>query len=350
MMSFKKWISFALIVMSFLLSISAISQGKIVSRKNFFADTSIIEMKLTTDLRKLSSEKAKPSNQEATIEWLSQDTTKQVVEPILIRPRGNFRKANCRFASVMIDFKTDKESTSRLKNLKQMKMVGPCGNNKEANQLLLREYLAYKIYNELTDLSFKVRLTKVVFTDAKNKVKPFENYVFFIEDIDDLAQRNDFIEKKGPGVLTEQTNRSHTTLVSVFEYMIGNTDWAVPNKHNLKLIVPEKDTFSLPYVVPYDFDFSGLVNAPYAFPNEIFSIERVTDRLYRGFPRRMDEIRAVATHFNSKEAPILKIVQDFGLLNEGHKKEMIVFLQSFFALLKNEDQMKQVFITDARSQ
>ena len=56
------------------------------------------------------------------------------------------------------------------------------------------------------------------------------------------------------------------TRVALFEYMIGNLDWSVPVRHNIKLIVPKEDSNAIAFPVPYDFDYSGLVKTDYAIP------------------------------------------------------------------------------------
>ena len=116
------------------------------------------------------------------------------------------------------------------------------------------------MYNMLTDLSFKTKLAKVTYKDLKNRMKEYTQYAFFIEDIDDLAARKGYKEESKKMYLTEQTDRQTMTLVGMFEYMIGNTDWSVPNFHNIKLLKPANDSFATPLVVPYDFDFAGLVD------------------------------------------------------------------------------------------
>ena len=131
-------------------------------------------------------------------------------------------------------------------------------------QFLLKEYIIYKIYNLLTPMSYRVRLIKMNYEDVNGKKKAMSQYAFFIEDIKAMAKRNKCKEYTKGKVTTEGTNRAQMTLVSVFEYMIGNTDWAVPVNHNIRLIYPKADSTAAPYAIAYDFDFSGLVNADYA--------------------------------------------------------------------------------------
>jgi len=72
-------------------------------------------------------------------------------------------------------------------------------------------------------------------------------------------------------------------LVYIFQFLMGNTDWSIPAGHNIKMIKSKKPLDQLPYVIPYDFDNAGIVNANYAAPDETLPIKSVRERLYRGF-------------------------------------------------------------------
>ena len=138
------------------------------------------------------------------------------------------------------------------------------------------------------------------------------------------------------------------TLVAIFEYMIGNTDWAVSVDHNTKLIMPEKDSIARPYVVPYDFDYSGLVNTEYAVPDEKLELENVRQRLYRGFPRTLLEVNEALDIFKEKKEKIYALINNFDLLTTSSKKEMIYYLDSFYDSIKKTGDVKSIFIDNAR--
>jgi hypothetical protein len=323
------------------------AQEKVISRKKFFTQDSVIKVTLQTDLKKLAAQKTKVAYQDASITWHNADSTGNVTEPVRVRLRGNFRRENCGIASMMIDFETGMEK-SRLKNFEQLKFVAPCNRKSEGDDLVLKEYLVYKIYNLITDKSFRVRLMQMTFEDKAMKVKPYTNYSFAIEPIDDLAKRNNSHEEDSVVFQTVETNKIHTTMVSIFQYMIGNTDWSIPNFHNIKLIISNDSPWIRPFVVPYDFDYCGAVNAAYAVPQEMLNIEKVTDRVYRGFPATIEEIRPIIALFQQKEPEIFKIIDDFKLLDPDHKLMMSNFLKEFFFIIKDEKNVVNIFIKNAR--
>ena len=140
------------------------------------------------------------------------------------------------------------------------------------------------------------------------------------------------------------------TLVAVFEYMIGNTDWSVPHYHNVKLMRPLDKKTSLPLVVPYDFNNSGLVNASYALPQEELGIESVRVRLYRGFPRTLEELERIAAEFKDKKKDIWALINNCEWLSTKFKKEMIGYLEDFYKVLDSKTSIKYNFIDNARTQ
>ena len=316
------------------------SQSAKINRQQFFLDDRLIEATLTTDIKKLRSDKKTPVYQPANIVMRFSDTA-VVSEDISIQPRGKFRKDYCDIASLLLNFKNP--SSPKLSSLKKLKLVGGCNSSKAGEELLIKEYLIYKIYNLISNMSFQVRLLHVTYQDSKQKMKPYMQYAFLIEDVNDMAKRNNCIEVKKKKFFPENTNREQMTLVNIFEYMIGNTDWSVSNYHNIKLMVPKNDTMALPYVVPYDFDYCGVVDAPYAIPDEQFRTTSVVERVYRGGSRSIDELMNTVTIFKERKERILFYINDFSLLNIKTKKTIIAYLEEFYNVIGNKKSVYNTF-------
>lgn len=324
---------------------TASTQSLPINSQQFFLDERVIEVTLTTDLKKLKTEKKVPTMQPATIQMRFSDSV-EVTEQISVQPRGEYRKNNCDIASLMLQFKNT--TKSKLSKLKKLKLVGGCNSDAASEELLLKEYLLYKIYNHLTNMSFRVRLMHVNYKDSRQKTKGYSQYAFLIEGTSDMAKRNNCVEIENTYIVTEQTNRQHTTMVAIFQYMIGNTDWAVPRYHNIKLMAPKNDTLANPYVIPYDFDYCGTVDAPYAVPPEQFNTTSVKERVYRGFGRTADEINQALTIFNEKKEQIFYTINNFSLLRERVRKDMSDYIQEFYKMITNKKQVKSIFIDGAR--
>ncbi len=187
----------------------------------------------------------------------------------------------------------------------------------------------------------------VNYNDTKGKVKPWTQYAFFIEDIDDMAKRNKCRKKEEVNYAHHNLDRNHAAFVYLFQYMIGNTDWSMPFYHNIKLIVDRKDTMSRPYPVAYDFDMTGLVNPPYGGGNPELGQEKLTDRLYRGYHRSFEEIEAVAKIFCQKEEAIYSLINNFTLLSNKNKNDMLAFIGDFFTQVKNKKRLKNICVDNA---
>jgi hypothetical protein len=321
------------------------AQSVKISKNDFFLDERPVEMVLSTDIRSLGKPTKTPVYQPAMLFCRYPDSSYKH-ELIKLKRRGKYRNEKCYLASILLNFKNP--TSPSFSKLDQLKWVGGCSKGDYAEQLILKEFLAYKIYNLLTGMSYRVRLIKATYKDTLNKVKPYSQYAFLIEDTKNMAKRNKCVEIKSDNFHTEHTNRNQMTLAAMFEYMIGNTDWSVTMRHNIKLIVPKKDTLSRPYTIPYDFDHSGFVNANYAVPPEQLGIRSVTNRVYRGYARNIGEIESIASLFNQKKPSIDSLINYFVPLNEGNRKMIQNYLEGFFEITNNKNKMKEEFINKAR--
>jgi hypothetical protein len=330
-----------------LLFFAAAVSGQVhkVDSIRFFTDEGLIQASLSTDIKQLQNETREDQFQSATISLLLPDSSNYSGQ-ISASARGKFRRNFCRIPPMMLNFRN--AGAPLLQSLGKLKLVIGCGQSEGDEELLLKEFLVYKIYNLLDDRSFRVRLIRMNYTDTRKKLKPFSQYAFFIEDDADMARRNGCQKREEVKLLTEATNRDMMTQVALFQYMIGNTDWAVPNNHNIKLIYDRKNKQGPPFVVPYDFDYCGLVDASYAIPNEIIGTEKVTERVYRGFPRTMEELQISLDNFRSKKDSIYNLINKFELLSSKTRKAMTGYLEEFFRLIEDKRQVKSIFIDNAR--
>lgn len=311
----------------------------------FFLNDKPLSIKLTTDLGTLINDKNTDLTQKAKFTCTLPDSS-ILSEDITITARGHMRRTICNVPPVRLNFK----GSARLASLKNLKLVAICRGGVYDAQLLLKEFLVYKIYNLLTDTSFRVRQVNLIYEDSKNKKKPLVQDAFFIENIDALAKRNKCKEMNIAKIYTEATHRRQMTLVNLFEFMIGNTDWSVPNNHNIKLIKSKKDSMARPIPIPYDFDYAGLVNAEYAVPDPSMNQESVLIRVYRGFPRNMGELTPLIELFNQKKDAIYSLIRNFPQLTAKNKVEMTSYLDQFYTIINKPSEVKYYFIDNARTQ
>lgn len=316
-----------------------------ISKVQFFQEDKLVIVDLSTDLKTLVSQKKTETWQPANITFHFPDSS-VIKEDIKLTARGEFRRTECFVPSIKLNFKN--ASSPKLAKLGKLKLVVGCGTRTNDEKLILKEFLVYKMYNLLTDMSFRVRLLRINYDDTRDKIKSYSQYGFLIEDVDQMAKRNKCKEVDKPSFNTEKTDRQQMTLLALFQYMVGNTDWAVPNYHNIKLMRIATDSISFPYAVPYDFDFAGAVDAPYAIPDENLKIATVKQRVYRGFPRTMDELESTLDIFRKKSEAIKKLVLNFDLLPKKDREQMLDYLDEFYETIDSKSVVRRVFIDDAR--
>ena len=342
----RKFIA-GLVTSLLLFTIISKAQTPSVDRIKFFEEDKITKATLVTNFNKMLNARMKEGDSMASSFTFRFDDTSTIAEKISVELRGNFRRKTCIIPPMRLNFKTD--ASSKYASLGSLKLVSPCRQGDQYNQYLLIEYLIYKIYNLFTDKSFRIRLLELTYKDSSGRKKDIKQNAFLIEDIKDMARRNKMSEWKISKVVTQQTDYDHMTLVAIFEYMIGNTDWSVPVKHNIRLIYQKETQKAFPYAVPYDFDYCGLVNAEYAIPNEMFNLENIQQRLYRGYPRTMEELIKTLGIFREKKEKIYTLINEFKLLNGSTRLDMIKYLDSFYDIINDPKEVKSIFITNARN-
>jgi hypothetical protein len=337
---------FSAILFLAIIGFSSAYAQQTVDRKKFFQDTSMVNATLTFNVKKVMAQKDKVGNKFPATFSCKLDSS-SINDQILIEVRGHFRRGYCYLPPLKLIYK--KNPSAAFYKLKMLKLVSACMPSKNDDQNLLKEYMVYKIYNMLTDNSFRVRLLNMNYKDSSGVKKTITEHAFLVEDISQLAKRNNCDDWTGRKFPTERTDRRQMTMVALFEYMIGNTDWSVPVEHNIKLIHSKADSLALPIVVPYDFDFSGLVNTGYGAPDEQLGISSVRERVYRGFPRTMDELNDVIGVYNQQKANIYAAINNFSLFTNASKKDMIGYLDDFYKTINNQSKIKTAFITNART-
>ena len=318
-----------------------------VDKVKFFEEESIVNATLEMDLKDLLAKKALDRFLPATLSLTMKDGT-TITEKIEASVRGNFRRETCFMPGLKLNFR--KDSTSSLYKFKELKLSNGCSPGADPGQLVVKEFLAYKIYNVLTDMSLRVRFMNISFKDVSGKRKPYTQYAFLIEDIDDMAKRNHMVEVEGTKYNTEQTNREQMTIVTLFEYLIANTDWSVPAYHNIKLIGPKDNQNARPYAVAYDFDICGFVDPPYATIDEQLQdqISSVRERLNRGFPRTMEELKIAVKLFNDKKEAIIALIKNNQYLGSKEKSNCVSYVEDFYKIINSDRDLQRIFVDGGR--
>lgn len=296
---------------------------------DLFGERDPLHMTLTLDLKKFHKERYKEEYVPAHLLYQLNDSVKLEKE-IQIKARGNTRKNHCTLAPFWLDLRNANLKDGNQQEIEKIKIVTHCKNSKTYEKYVLKEYLCYEIYRIITPVSFGVRLVRMTYVDTGRDNKLTEGWAFMIEPVEMLAQRFDAVEIKTEGLFSRQMRPVEMNMMALFQYLIGNPDFSVPHRHNVKILgMPGLGTAGYT-AVPYDFDYSGLVNAYYAVPAETLDIKSVTERYYLG-PCRPDlDLSVAIEQLNQYREEILQLVQDFQYLDKRDKKSVLSYLEAYF--------------------
>jgi hypothetical protein len=269
--------------------------------------------------------------------------------PIQLRTRGNVRRNPrlCEFAPLRLEFPKDKVQGTVFEGQGTVKLGTHCQSDSVFQQYMLKEYLANRLLNTLTPQSLRARLARVTYADTDPGKKPYTKFGIFYEDADDLAKRMEARELPVPRQMFQYLDPDSLLFMSLFQYMIGNTDYSILVLHNVIML---DDAKGVRHPVPYDLDYSGLVNAHYAAPVKELGITSVRDRLYRGPCRPENVVQAALQPFRDKQAELLALpasLEPLGL-DDGQRKNAEKYLNEFFELISRPDKVKRTFVTDCK--
>ena len=316
-----------------------------------FAAADPLELPLPGDLRAVFEDiDDDREDREATLTYLNAEGDTVSLD-IGLRTRGFFRRLrlDCSVPPLRLNFKKRETIGTRFEGQDKIKLVTHCKRGKGFEQRLLLEYLVYKAYNLFTPFSFRVRLAEITYEDVRSRRKPLTAYAFFIEEEEQMAARNYGVPLEEQRIHPEATDRHIITLMSIFQYAIGNTDWGVAARHNIKIIYSKNPAFLYPIPVPYDFDWAGLLDAPYAFPDQKLGLDSVRDRLFMGYCRSEDEFGSLFTYFNDQQEAMLALFRDAPMLERKYADDAVRYLEDFYLTISNDRNVRREFIRACRN-
>jgi hypothetical protein len=311
-----------------------------LTQKGLFDSDKVINITLKGNTRDLLNDRVgEPKYFPLTLSCRGEDSS-EISIPVNVKTRGHFRriKTNCFYPPLLIQFPSgDSISFPLFPKKAKLKLVMPC----KGDEYVVREWLVYKIYNLVTDASFRARLVKVTLENDKNNKASSPFFGILLEEEQAMAKRNGAVpvnHKLSP----EQTEHAAFLKMSTFEYLVGNTDWSVQYLQNIKLIA--KDSVSKSTAVPYDFDHAGIVEAPYALPAEELRMRSIRERRYRGFCiYNMQFFDSTIVCFNRLKEDIYKLYSSCTLLKAGYIKSTLRYFDDFYKTINTPRLLEKEF-------
>jgi hypothetical protein len=298
---------------------------------DLFEEIAPLHFTLEFDLKKFQREKMEGEYMPVLFIYQINDTLR--LEKIMrVKARGEFRRSYCSLAPFWLNINKTNVGNKYLQDVKKIKIVTHCNGGKASDEYVLKEYLGYKIYNILSPVSFRVRLIRLTYVDIGRKNKMSEGWAFMIEPEELLGERSNAVVVKKDDLATSLMRSGEMDVIAQFMYMIGNSDFSVAGRHNLKILGLPGFGSEGYTPVPYDFDYSGLVDASYAVPGKDLGITSVRERYFLG-PCRDDKAFVKAIEYiNQYQDEILQMVNDFEYLDPKSKKGVIQYLEEYYKL------------------
>jgi len=311
---------------------------------DFFCTDEVLKLVLTFDRDAFLKEKNEedPDYLPAVIDIHLSDTL-ILTHDIRIRPRGNFRRNYCSFPPIMLNLKRSDIEIDAIANQGTIKLVTHCHNQNVFQDYVFKEFLAYRLFCNITPYSFKTRLVHIDYVDSQGNSDVLTRYGFMIENEDIMASRNNALVIDGEALKQDDMIENMMARVAVFNYMIGNFDWQLAKPHNM-VIIKSLEIFSEKAIpVPYDFDFSGIVNTNYATVPSRLTIRNVTDRVYLGSCSLNEDLGEVIDEFIAMKSTFYDIIDSFEPGSARLKRQLTSYLNEFYRLAENKNLLLNIF-------
>jgi len=309
--------------------------------QELFSSDSVLRFTLEAELKALKGDRSQESEDRPALIRIPGTSGHPVEFPLQLRTRGRYRlQADiCPFPPLRLNLGESEPAGTVFDGQDKLKLVTHCHDWDSFEQNVLEEYLAYRIYNHLSEVSFRVRLAEITYLDTSGETDPITRMGFFIEDEEAMAARVGGMALDIPGARATEFEPGQMGVMFLFQYMIGNIDWSTANSQNLKVVRVGTDH----YAIPYDFDWSGLVDAPYVGPSPL--TERlhnsVRERLYLGVCWDRIDFQEAFSLFEEKKEAILTTVGEISGLSEGNVRSATEYIEEFYELIGKPTRAEQ---------
>jgi hypothetical protein len=320
-----------------LLAVLALPNAKAGSPDPLFQDDAALRVEITAPFSRLINERPKDREFPGSFSFKGPDGVAVELE-LKVRARGKYRHTNCDFPPLYLNFKRSQVGGTLFDQQNKLKMVVHCKDSGRYQQSLLREYMAYRILNILTDRSFQVRLLEVTYVDSEDRRPRMVRSAFLLEHENRMADRLDMQRLNIFPDTVGAIQADHLNLTSIFQYLIGNTDFSPilgsesECCHNYSMFGTDDGPL---VAIPYDFDMSGFVNTPYAEPDEELGIDNVRQRLYQGFCENNRYVEASVAEFLQARDTLYALVADLQQLEPTVRKRLASYMDEFYETIGN---------------
>lgn len=224
---------------------------------------------LTTDLNTLVAQKKTNAVFKGTLTTAAGKTY-----DVQLHPSGKSRRMKAATPPLKVKFKKKDLLADGLDTLNKIKIIMPWFETSEGEDLLVKEYLCYRMFEQLSPHCVRGRLVRLTIRNITGGIKKMP--AILLEDDSETATRLNGRVVKRYGLSIDSLDARQAARTVLFQYFVGNTDWSFFMARNIRFIQTHDSHLLL--AMPYDFDFSGLVAAPYASPSSESGLTTIRDR------------------------------------------------------------------------
>jgi len=319
-----------------------------IGAERFFAEAAPIAVTIVADLGRLRRDREDDAPwRGATVRWEEADG-RSVEVPARLRTRGLWRLRNCHFPPLRLDLPRGAVRGTRLGGLNRPKLVTHCRDDARGDEYLLRELQLYRVQRLLTEFSHRARLLRVTWVDSASGRPATTRWAIVVEEPDALAARLGGHLIESQGATPDDLHPTTTTIAGLFQYLAGNADWSVSALHNMELVATAD---ALLHPVPYDFDFSGMVEAFYATPPPQLPIRSVRDRIFRGYCVPDEEFARAFALFQERRPAIEALYADEvgRLLDRRSTERALDYIDEFYRTIGDPRRARREIVEACRA-
>lgn len=326
-----------------------------VEPDSLFQSKEILEITLTAPFDTIDDDRDKDLQYDGTLSY-TDAAGQTVMLDVELSVRGNWRldRRSCKYSQLWVNLKRGQVPGTLFENQNRLKMVVQCRDPGHYADFLIRELKAYQIFAELSEINFDTRLLNVTYADSVRPDDSRTHLAFFIEHKNRLAERFGYGEVDLNEIPREQLHQQQSTLLALFMYMLGNTDFSMTRGpqgeeccQNAKMLVNDLGEYLL---IPYDFDASGFVDATYSpQPDPRFNLRDSRIRLYRGFCVPDEVLNQSIAVFQESREQIMTILADASHVTPRSANRVAGYIEDYFGILDNSRRVTREFVNDCRA-
>jgi len=317
-----------------------------------FDSDEVLDVVIEAPIRDLGNQRMKEPDFAGTFRYTNASGTEQIL-PIKITTRGNSRLEICDYPPLKITFNPDETVGTLFEGQSSLKMVTQCISGRTGAAWLHLEHGIYRAYNQITDYSYKTRKLNVTYRETTSRGRDRLQPAFILEADKQLAKRLGRQRIRPPKVDPVQMSKTESTRNMLFQFLIGNTDLAMKSGQKGEDCCHNGRVYAKPgtqddwVIVPYDFDYAGIVNTEYALPYRKLPIRRVTTRLYRGFCWQNELLPEVIELFNQKRSEIESALTP-AELSKTKARGAQRYVDKFYDIVNDPKKLQKQIIDDCR--